>query len=118
MVALVLALGLLSLLGMPPTVGFMAKAFIFSAAVNADLLWLAVVGMILSVVSAFYYLRIVRIMFEQPSTKDEKISVDFSIGVASAAMAVGIIVFGFAPGFVLRISEEAVKTLVLPGTGG
>ncbi len=116
--ALLLALGLLSLLGLPPTVGFMAKAFVFSAAVNADLLWLAVVGMVMSVVSAYYYLRIIRTMFQDEPPSEEKVSADFSIGLATAVTALGIAVFGFAPWFLLRFAEVAVKTLTQPLVGG
>ena len=67
--AVLLTVGLLSLLGVPPTVGFMSKAFVFSAAANSGLLWLAILGMINTVVSAYYYLRVVRaIYFEEPAS--------------------------------------------------
>ena len=57
--AVLMVIGLLSLLGMPPTVGFMAKAVVFSTAVDQGLVWLAVVAVINTVIAAYYYLRIV-----------------------------------------------------------
>ena len=56
-----------SLAGMPPTVGFYAKLAVLSAAVNAGQIWLAVVAVVLSLIGAFYYLRIVKLMyFDEP----------------------------------------------------
>ena len=67
--ALVLAISIISLTGIPPTAGFMGKLFIFSAAVRSDLLWLVVIGVINSVVSAYYYLRVIRFMYmAEPAT--------------------------------------------------
>ncbi|MEE8518068.1 MAG: NADH-quinone oxidoreductase subunit N, partial [Dehalococcoidia bacterium] len=62
LLAALLTFSLLSLTGIPPTVGFMGKLFLFNAAVNADLAWLAVIGVVNSAVSAYYYLSIVRVM--------------------------------------------------------
>jgi NADH-quinone oxidoreductase subunit N len=61
--ALALSLGLISLTGIPPEAGFMGKFFIFSAAANSGLLWLVIVAAINSVISAFYYLRVVKVMW-------------------------------------------------------
>lgn len=109
--ALLLTLGLLSLLGMPPTVGFMAKAFVFSTAVNADLLWLALAGMMNSAVSAFYYLRVVRTMYLDQPEDESRVSADIPITLATGVTAAGIAVFGFAPWFLLRLAEIAVQGL-------
>ena len=66
--ALIVTILFFSLAGVPPTAGFLGKFFVFSAAVDADLLWLAIVGAIMSVVSAYYYLRVVWVMwFNDPA---------------------------------------------------
>ena len=65
--ALALGLALVALVGVPPTGIFIAKLYVFSAAVKADLLWLAIVGVLNSVVSAYYYLRVVRVMYLAPA---------------------------------------------------
>ena len=109
--AMLLALGMLSLLGLPPTVGFMAKAFVFSAAVNSGLLWLAVAGMVNSVVSAYYYLRVIRTMYLDEPPSEEKVRADFPIGLAAVVTGLGAVVFGFAPWFLLQFAETAFRGL-------
>lgn len=65
--AFLFAMLLFSLAGIPPLAGFFAKLAVFDAAIRADMLWLAIVGVVLSVISAYYYLRIVKIMyFDEP----------------------------------------------------
>ncbi|NBT94000.1 MAG: NADH-quinone oxidoreductase subunit N [Chloroflexi bacterium] len=58
-----MALFMLSLAGIPPTVGFVGKFYIFTAAVQADYAWLAVIGLLSSVISVYYYLRVVYQMY-------------------------------------------------------
>jgi NADH-quinone oxidoreductase subunit N len=71
--ALVLALLMFSLAGIPPLAGFFAKYFVFMAAIKANLVTLAVIGVIASVVGAYYYLRIVKIMyFDEPAEVFER----------------------------------------------
>ena len=61
--AAAMALAMLSLTGVPPTVGFVGKFYIFSAAIQAGYLDLAIIGVLASVVSAFYYLRVIVVMY-------------------------------------------------------
>ncbi|MCB2114661.1 MAG: NADH-quinone oxidoreductase subunit NuoN [Parvularculaceae bacterium] len=64
---------LFSLAGVPPTAGFFGKFFVFQAAVEADLVWLAIFGAVMSVISAYYYLRIIWIMwFNEPAPAFER----------------------------------------------
>ena len=66
--AITLALALIALIGVPPTGIFIAKLYVFTAAVDSGLAWLAIVGVVNSAVSAYYYIRIIRVMFlQQPS---------------------------------------------------
>ena len=68
MLALALAIFMFSLAGIPPLAGFIGKFYVFKAAVDAGLAWFAVVGVVLSVVGAYYYLRIVKLMyFDEPA---------------------------------------------------
>jgi NADH-quinone oxidoreductase subunit N len=65
--AALMAVFLLSLTGIPPTIGFLGKYYVFLSAVNSGLVWLAVIGVLNSAVGAFYYLRIIWYMyFEEP----------------------------------------------------
>ena len=68
MLALALLIFMFSLAGIPPLAGFFAKLYIFLAAIDARLIWLAVIGVVASVVGAYYYLRIVKVMyFDEPA---------------------------------------------------
>ena len=111
--AMVLALALLALVGVPPTGIFIAKLYIFTAAVDSGLLWLALLGVINSAVSAYYYVRIIRVMFTQPATSDEKITASpfplLALGLAGAAM----VFMGIAPGFVMEAAQGAVRALAV-----
>jgi NADH:ubiquinone oxidoreductase subunit 2 (subunit N) len=57
-----LTIALLSLLGVPPLAGFVSKVLLFFAAIYADLIWLAVIGIINSAISIFYYIRVIKLM--------------------------------------------------------
>ena len=111
--AVALTLALVALIGVPPTSIFIAKLVIFTAAVKSGLVWLALVGVINSVVSAYYYVKIVRVMFlEQPQEQEASGTSPvawFALTVSGVAM-IGI---GIAPGFVLRAAEIAVGALLL-----
>ena len=111
--AIVLALALLALIGVPPTGIFIAKLYIFTAAVDSGLVWLALLGVINSAVSAYYYVRIIRVMFTQPATSEEKITASpaplLALGLAGTAM----VFMGIAPGFVMEAAQGAVRALAV-----
>jgi NADH-quinone oxidoreductase subunit N len=109
--ALAMGLFMLSLTGLPPTVGFVGKFFIFRAALDAGQIGLAVVGVLTSVVSAYYYLRVVVVMYMrsgEPETRSEG-WLNATIGVAALAT----FVFGILPGPVLALAENSVILGVL-----
>lgn len=70
LLAILMVFFMLSLMGIPPTAGFMGKFFVFGSAINAGLGWLAAIGVINSVISVFYYMRVVRPMFFEPAPGD------------------------------------------------
>ncbi|NQW23450.1 MAG: NADH-quinone oxidoreductase subunit N [SAR202 cluster bacterium] len=111
--SIIFALSLLALVGVPPTGIFIAKLYIFTAAVDSGLTWLALLGVINSAVSAYYYIRIIRIMFTQPAVSEEKITVSpapwLALGLAGAAM----VFLGIAPGFVMEAAQSAVRALAV-----
>jgi NADH-quinone oxidoreductase subunit N len=79
----IMAMMMFSLAGIPPLAGFFAKFYVFLAAINAQLYWLAVIGVVTSVVGAFYYLRIVKIIyFDEPAPRFERMPVELRAMVA------------------------------------
>jgi NADH-quinone oxidoreductase subunit N len=108
--AFLFAMLLFSLAGVPPLAGFFAKFYVFSAAIQAHLTWLAVVGAVLSVVGAYYYLRVVKIMYfdEKGATFDPiPVSVQFTLGLS----AIFVILFVLAPGTLKAAADVASRSL-------
>lgn len=109
--ALALLVLMFSLAGVPPMVGFFGKFYVLKAAVDADMVWLAVAGAVASVIGAFYYLRIVYLMyFGQPTEPVESrmAPVQWALMVAVAAvMVLGVVnLFGIEP--VAKVAADAL----------
>lgn len=109
--AAVLAFGLVSLIGVPPTVGFMAKVYIFGAAVDANLEWLAIVAVLNSVVSAYYYLRIIKVMYLSPPATEERVGAAMPMRVAVFGAFAGTAFFGIYPTPLLNLARTAADVL-------
>ena len=107
--AAVLAFCLVSLTGIPPTAGFWAKLYVFYAGVQADLVWLVVIGVLNTTISAFYYLGVVRHMFLGEAEEMSPVRVSPGIGVSVAVTAAGVLIIGVFPGPVLDAANEAVQ---------
>jgi len=109
--ALALAIFMFALSGVPPTAGFFAKLYIFLAAINAQLTGLAVIGVLTSVVSAFYYLRVVKVMyFDEPAPVfDGPISAELK-GVVFVTAVVTLFLFA-VPGPIFAGAEAAASAL-------
>ncbi len=108
--AFLFAMLLFSLAGVPPLAGFFAKFYVFNAAIQAHLTWLAITGVVLSVVGAYYYLRIVKVMyFDEPGVVFEAIpaSVQITLGVSAAF----IILFFLNPGTLKAVADVASRSL-------
>lgn len=103
--ALAMAYFMLSLTGVPPTGGFSGKFFVFRAAIEADLLWLAIIGVVTSVISGYYYLRVVYLMYMQDG--DGEVVALPGINLAVGITAVATIILGFFPGTWFAITREA-----------
>jgi len=109
LLALALTLCLVSLIGMPPAAGFMAKFYIFSAAVQHNLLWLVIIAVINSVISAYYYLRVVKVMWLGQATSEEKVPSSGALRLALALSCLGVLLLGITPGYVMKLAEFAAS---------
>jgi NADH-quinone oxidoreductase subunit N len=112
--AAAMALFMLSLAGVPPLVGFLGKLYVFSAAVQANLTWLAILGVINSVISAYYYLRVVVVMYmrdgKAPEGAPALVSPALQVGVGLSAVAV--VALGLWPGPILDLARVTVAALL------
>ncbi len=108
--AFVLAMLLFSLAGIPPLAGFFAKFYVFLAAVEAELYPLAVIGVLASVVGAYYYLRIVKLMyFDEPAPAFDRMSRELAT-VLGISGFVTILFFAF-PWPIIQAASAAAKSL-------
>ncbi len=109
--ALALAVLMWSMAGIPPLSGFFGKLYVFSAAVNAGLTPLAVIGVATTVVAAFYYLRVIKVMYFDAGSPN----FDKSAGSVRFVMLVGTLataLFVFMPGPLVSAAAAAAKALV------
>ncbi|MCY3771648.1 MAG: NADH-quinone oxidoreductase subunit N [Gemmatimonadetes bacterium] len=114
LLAAVMAVVMFSLAGIPPTAGFMAKFYLFSAVVTGGYIALAVIGLLFSGVSLYYYLRVVVWMYMRPAAGAPAEAVgrlSFSGMTALCLSALAILAMGVFPSELLQLAERAVVTL-------
>ena len=103
---------LLSLGGLPPTAGFIGKWYIFSAAVSAGYYWLAILGMLTSVVSVFFYLRVVVMMYMADRTGAPMPARVTMVGMAALTLSiVAIFYLGILPTRVIDYALQSIQTI-------
>jgi NADH-quinone oxidoreductase subunit N len=116
LLALALAYFMLSLTGVPPTGGFAGKFFLFRSAVEADLVWLAIVGAVTSVVSGYFYLRLVYLSFMFDGEGEVEASPVLNLVVGVGALAT--LLLGILPGPWFEMAQQAALNGVQLIAGG
>src|SRR5262245_20113869 len=110
--AALMTIFLQSLGGFPPTAGFIAKWYVFSAAVKAGYAWLAIIGVLTSVVSVFFYLRVVVMMYMTPNETPARIPVVPSMaGLALVVSAAIVFYLGILPTRMLDWAAASIATI-------
>jgi NADH-quinone oxidoreductase subunit N len=113
LLAAVLTIFLLSLIGIPMTGGFFAKFYVFSAALQADLVWLTIIGVLNSAVGAYYYLRIIVVMYMREPREEVAVApIPATLGVALAVSLAATIYLGVLPGDVLQYASRSAAELM------
>lgn len=111
--ALAMSIMMFSMAGIPPLAGFFGKLFIFQSAVNAGLYTLAIVGVLTSVIAAYYYLRIIKVMyFEQAETGIDKAE-DGGLNLILLVSSLVIVFFIASPAPLLASAEAAAQSLLV-----
>ncbi len=110
-------IGVLSLLGMPPTAGFFGKYYVFSAAVQAGgpMIWLAVLGVLASAVGAYYYLKVIVYLFMREPEEDQPIAVPMRSAYVGFALVIAgyyVVKMGVTPGRFLDWASSAASSFV------
>jgi NADH-quinone oxidoreductase subunit N len=114
--AFAMLLFMLSLGGIPPTAGFMGKFWLFSAAIEAGFVWLAVIGVLNSAISLYYYIRVIVFMYlkkDESGTPDPVFSPSLALAVGVAVVAT--IVLGVYPRLLFEVAEASARTLGAAG---
>jgi NADH-quinone oxidoreductase subunit N len=113
--ALLMLVFMVSLAGIPPTAGFIGKFYVFMAAVEADLTWLAAIALIFAAVSAYYYMRVVMVMYmrEPDATVAEppQLVPSPALSIVLACAVAGVIIFGLFPNPLVSLALQSVLSL-------
>ncbi len=109
-----MALFMISLAGIPPTAGFFGKLYLFSAGVNAGLVTLVVIAVLNSVISVYYYLRIVVYMLMRPQPSPVEVRISPAMTAVVLVCVVGVIKFGVLPGSMMDWARSGAENMAQP----
>ncbi len=108
--AAVMTVFMFGLVGMPPTAGFIGKFYIFSAAVEAGYIWLVLIGVLNSLISVYYYLRITVIMYMKPAEADlGPVEMNATITATLIISALAVLIIGIFPNSIFNLAMSSVK---------
>ncbi|MCI0504631.1 MAG: NADH-quinone oxidoreductase subunit NuoN [Gammaproteobacteria bacterium] len=102
-----------SMAGVPPTIGFYAKLSVIQSVVKADLVWLAVVAVIFSIIGAFYYLRIIKLMYFDKAEENAQITSTPDMRFILSLNSLAVLALGIFPANLMAICNAAISSLVL-----
>ena len=110
--AFIMLITMFSLAGVPPAVGFYAKLMVLQAAISAGHVWLAVVAVMFSLVGAFYYLRIIKVMyFDEPAENVPELAPRMDMSVLLSVNGLSLLILGILPGQLMALCYFAIKSL-------
>jgi proton-translocating NADH-quinone oxidoreductase chain N len=109
--ALLMAVFMLSLTGLPPTAVFIGKFYVLAAAIDNGLLWLAVVGILNSVISLYYYVGVIRAMYVMPAAAERAVPEPAALQVALGLTGLGTLVIGLYPQPLIDLARNATLLL-------
>ena len=111
-VAAAFVLFALSLIGIPPTAGFVGKLFLFNAAIQGGFYWLAVIGVLNSAISLYYYFKVVMVMYMQEPESAMPLSFSTPLTVALWAMSFATLFLGLYPEPLIRAAYQSIQTFL------
>ncbi|VAW97706.1 NADH-ubiquinone oxidoreductase chain N [hydrothermal vent metagenome] len=106
--ALMMLILMFSMAGVPPTVGFYAKLAVLQSVIDVGLVWLAVLGVIFSIIGVFYYLRIIKLMYFDKPVDTAPLETTADMRIILSANALGILYLGLMPGSLLALCVAAI----------
>jgi NADH-quinone oxidoreductase subunit N len=112
LLAVGITIGLLSLMGLPPLAGFMGKFYVFSQAAQHGLIWLVIIAVVNSVISAYYYLKIIKTIWMDEPAGEEAVTSSAAPKVVLLLACIGILLLGVAPAIFTRATEWGAHLLL------
>jgi NADH-quinone oxidoreductase subunit N len=112
LMAVILAVAMFALAGIPPFVGFMGKFMLLAGALKADHLPLVIMAAVNTAISIYYYLSVVRVAYCSDPENTETIQVDGLVKIVGVLLVVVIVAMGIAPSALLEIATEAVRNIL------
>lgn len=109
MVAAIMTVCMLSLAGIPPLAGFVGKFYLFAGAIQSDLLWLAFVGLVMSMISVYYYLRVAKAMYIGTNDNITAIKPGKTAGAALWVCLAGTLFMGLYPAPLSNLAQMAIQ---------
>jgi NADH-quinone oxidoreductase subunit N len=106
--AFLMLITMFSMAGVPPTIGFYAKFTVLQAALQAGFLWAVVFAVLMAAIGAFYYLRVVKLMYFDAPQDNSAISAPLDMRFVLSINAVGLLVLGLMPQILLNICGTAI----------
>ena len=97
-----------SMAGVPPAVGFYAKLSVLEAIIDIDMIWLAAVAVFFSVVGAYYYIRIVKVMYFDKAEDDQPLAPHFDLRLGLTANGLVILLLGLFPGSLMALCSQVI----------
>jgi NADH-quinone oxidoreductase subunit N len=107
--AFVMLLLMFGMAGVPPTVGFWAKVQVISAVLDVDITWLAALAVLLSVVGAYYYLRIVKLMYFDEPTASDPVEANRAFRFVLSLNGLAVLALGLFPGLLLALCGQVLQ---------
>lgn len=108
--AFMMMIVLFSMAGVPPTVGFFIKLLVLKALIDVNLAWIALIGLVFAVIGAFYYLRIIKVMyFDEPQTNVMPVQMSFGNKLIFSVNCLSLVYLGLCPGVLINACIAAFK---------
>lgn len=111
LLALAMTVALLSMAGLPPMAGFAGKIYIFTAIADQGYLWVAILGFVMSMISVYYYLSVVKVMYSQETKDRREMAVGGLLRVVAAVSMIATLVIGIYPGPLAGLANAAARAL-------
>jgi len=112
--ALVMMIFMLSLAGLPPLAGFYAKLSVLQAVVASGRVWLAIVAVLLAVIGAFYYLRVIKVMYFDAPQHEEKPVAPRGMTLTLTINMAAVVLLGILPGFLMQLCYDVIVKVLAP----